>query len=51
LEKGPFREEHHPPTPVVQAILIPKHYGDPDKSGLTYGVKAGSQTKKFDLEP
>jgi hypothetical protein len=40
-----------PPPPVPKAILIPKRYGIPDESGLTYEVKRGSQTKDFDLEP
>jgi len=49
---GPGTKPADPaPPPAVQAILIPKDYGDPDKSGLTYDVKAGSQTKDFDLGP
>jgi hypothetical protein len=39
------------PAPVPKAILIPKRYGIPDESDLTYEVKRGSQTKDFDLEP
>jgi len=30
-------------------VWIPDDYGDPAKSGLTYDVKPGSQTKDFDL--
>jgi hypothetical protein len=44
-------EDSAPPPPVPKAILIPKRYGDPDKSGLTYDIKPGAQTKDFDLDP
>jgi hypothetical protein len=40
-----------PPSSVPKAILIPKRYGDPAQSGLTYEVKRGSQTSDFDLQP
>jgi hypothetical protein len=40
-----------PPPPVPKAILIPERYGNPDQSGLTYEVKAGSQTNDFNLQP
>jgi hypothetical protein len=40
-----------PPPPVPQYIPIPKRYGNPDESGLTYEVQSGAQTKDFDLPP
>jgi hypothetical protein len=35
--------------PVVQATLIPNRFGIPEKSGLTYEIKAGPQTIDIDL--
>jgi hypothetical protein len=32
-------------------VEIPSKYADPAKSGLTYDVTSGSQTKDFDLNP
>ncbi len=32
-------------------VPIPQRYGSPDKSGLTYTVKGGEQTKDFELTP
>ncbi len=32
------------------AVPIPERYADPEKSGLTYTVKSGSQTHPIDLE-
>jgi hypothetical protein len=31
-------------------VIIPDHYGDPEKSGLTLEVTRGDQTKDFDLK-
>jgi len=31
-------------------VIIPEHYGAPEKSGLTMEVKRGDQTKDFDLK-
>jgi hypothetical protein len=31
-------------------VEIPENYSDPNKSGLTYEVKSGSQEKSFDLQ-
>jgi hypothetical protein len=33
-----------------KGVKIPDKYADPDKSGLTYTVQPGSQTKDFNLE-
>ena len=38
-----------PGAPTGKYVWIPDDYGDPAKSGLTYDVKPGSQTKDFDL--
>jgi hypothetical protein len=40
-----------PPATVPKYIPIPKRYGDPEQSGLTYEIKVGAQTKDFDLDP
>jgi hypothetical protein len=37
-----------PPIGPVRGTVIPKHYADLDKSGLTYTVTSGSQT--FDIK-
>lgn len=39
------------PAPPGKYVAIPKKYGIPDLSGLEYDVKAGDQTKDFDLTP
>ncbi len=33
-----------------KGVKIPDHYADPERSGLTYTVEAGQQTKDFKLE-
>jgi hypothetical protein len=33
-----------------KGVKIPDHYADPEKSGLTYTVEAGPQTKDFKLQ-
>jgi hypothetical protein len=32
-------------------VAIPPRYQDPEKSGLTYTVRAGPQTHDIDLQP
>ncbi len=39
------------PVTPDKYVPIPKKYGNPGTSGLTYDVKAGDQTKDFDLTP
>jgi len=36
--------------PSKKGMKIPDHYADPEKSGLTYTVQSGQQTKDFKLE-
>jgi hypothetical protein len=36
-------------TPPGKYVPIPLKYSNPDKSGLTYEVKGGEQTKDFEL--
>jgi hypothetical protein len=35
---------------MIQAIEIPKKYGDPQQSGVTYDVQKGAQVHDIDLE-
>ena len=36
-------------SPSGKYVPIPQRYGNVEQSGLTYEIKAGSQTKDFDL--
>jgi len=38
-------------NPTGKYVPIPARYATPDKSGVTYDVQAGAQTKDFDLTP
>ncbi len=38
-----------PPVAPGKYVPIPKQYGNPDTSNLSYDVKTGPQTKDFDL--
>jgi hypothetical protein len=38
------------PTPQAPPPALPPKFNDPDKSGLTYDVTVGDQTKDFNLE-
>ncbi len=39
------------PAPPGKYVPIPRKYANPENSGLTYDIKAGEQTKDFDLTP
>lgn len=39
-----------PESKALKFTLVPAKYSDPDKSGLTFEVRSGPQTKNFDLE-
>ena len=52
-EPGLGGEQSFPPELTegepLKYMKIPSKYGEPEKSGLTYTVEKGSQTKDFDL--
>jgi hypothetical protein len=43
-------EGKQPRAPAVVPVVIPARYEDPDKSGLTFQVRAGKQTIDVPLE-
>jgi hypothetical protein len=49
----PSAPAYKPPDPTAGAdryVAIPQKYADPEKSGLTYTVKSGSQTHDIPLD-
>lgn len=45
-------QDSKPPEgmPTTKSVSIPDHYKDPEKSGLTYTVKSGSQDHPINLD-
>jgi hypothetical protein len=48
---GKSAEGSAPPSQDTQAVSIPARFQDPEKSGLTYTVKSGSQVYDIDIPP
>jgi len=50
-QTAPIKVEGEEFPPDTKFVVVPTKYGNPEKSGVTYEVKSGSQTQNFDLAP
>jgi hypothetical protein len=49
--KNPFAGRQGRRGKPVGTALVPEHYKNPEKSGLTYDVRAGEQEHDIELDP